>query len=261
MNALAVKIQQHEEDKVAEYLQTGDPAIKDQIIEDYSRYVYHIAHRLIIPSHAVVDRQDLYQCGIIGLLYALEKFDPSRGVKFKTFAYPRIRGEMLDVLQREGCLTRLMREKLNKIEKAVSKLYHSLLREPSVDEICAAVGMDGEEYYRVTDAAGLIYSARKSSVEDNLAHIMEDENSRPDNILLNKSLKKLVKTAIKQLPERESLILSLYFMEDLTLRQIGEVLNLTEARVSQLLNQTIFRIRTTIEGIEQFTNSGVMDDH
>lgn len=252
MNKSTVRSQHQDNELVNDYKRSKSPELRSKIIETYSPYIHHIAYRLIVPEFAVVDRRDLFQCGVIGLLEALENFDPSRDVQFKSFAYPRIRGEMLDMLQREGCLDKKTRECLSKIEKTTVYLQHAIGREPTVEEVCKHINISPGEFHRVSGTAGLIYAARNAE-KNVLQFIQSEDTEQPDEAYVKKSLRKLVADCIRKLPERESLILSLYFVEELTLLQIGEVLSLSEARISQVLNKTLLDIRLYIESMESFS--------
>jgi|GEM_PF-97631 len=260
MNKSIVRSQQQDDELVLDYIRTKSSELRNRIIEAYSSYIHHISYRLIVPEYAVVDRRDLFQCGVIGLLEALDSFDPSREVKFKTFAYPRIRGEMLDMLQREGCLDKKTRECLSKIEKATVYLQHTIGREPTVEEVCEQINISSAEFHRVSGTAGLIYAARNAE-KDALQLVHAEDTDLPDEAYSKKSLQEKVADCIRKLPERESLILSLYFVEELTLMQIGEVLSLSEARISQVLNKTLLDIRLYIERIESFSLQEERLDH
>lgn len=251
LEGIAVKVDQ--DDKlVCEYLNTHNPALKEKVIHKYLAFVKYIIGRLKLPSKGLLKRDDLIQYGIIGLLDAIERFNPDLGVGFKTFAYKRIQGEIVDALRKSGAYSRSQMQAINKIRAASDHLRTILGREPNAHEICDEVNISLKEFYRIRRLMNLGYTL---SLEDRIetdaeSHslprkemIPDQDQEPPDVIMENESIKAELKHHIKNLPERERIILALYYYEELTLNDIGRVLGISESRVSQILSNTLARLK------------------
>ena len=202
-----------------------------------------------LPAH-VVDREDLLHVGVIGLMSALEKYDAKRNVQFETYARFRIRGAVLDEMRSRDWVPRSTRSKDNKLEAAFEKLQVQLGRFPDEEEIAEFLKMTMEEYYELLDESRCITMISSEDLPgdylDSLSReeVMETiDHGNPLELLKSSELKMGMKRAIDQLPEKERLVLGLYYYEELNMREIGKVLNLTESRVCQLHTQAIFRLR------------------
>lgn len=202
-----------------------------------------------LPSH-VVDREDLLHVGIIGLMGALEKYDVNRNVQFETYARFRIRGAVLDEMRSRDWVPRSTRSKDNKLESAFEKLQAKLGRSPDEEEIAQFLKMTMEEYYQLLDESRCITMISSEDLPgDYLDSLSRDEiletidHGNPLELLKNSELKEGMKRAVNHLPEKERLVLALYYYEELTMKEIGKVLELTESRVCQLHTQAIFRLR------------------
>jgi len=209
--------------------------------------VGRIAARL--PAH-VVDREDLVHVGIIGLMSALEKYDATRNVQFETYARFRIRGAVLDEMRSRDWVPRSTRSKDNKLEAAFEKLQAILGRSPEEEEIAGFLKMTMEEYYQLLDGSRCITVISSEDLPgDYLDSLSRDEvletvdHGNPLELLKSSELREGMKKAIEQLPEKEKLVLALYYYEELTMKEIGKVLSLTESRVCQLHTQAVFRLR------------------
>jgi RNA polymerase sigma factor for flagellar operon FliA len=240
---------------VKEYLATRNPETRERAVRAYLSLVRHIVNRMRIVNNGVLRREDAYQFGIVGLLSALERYNPEYGVIFKTYAYKRIYGEIVDAFRREGLLNKDQMRDLKRIAAVEERLRGELGRDPQPGEICAAAGITEERYNQIQE---LIAMSRPLSLDETFVVNNDDALSRrdviadrdqgsPDRDLEQASLKKELKRIIQDLPERARLILALYYYEDLTLADIGQVLELSESRVSQILNQTIAWIRKKIQ--------------
>lgn len=239
-------------DLVREYQETKDQAIKEEIINQYLGLVKYIIGRIKIPNNILLKRQDMQQFGIIGLMDAIERYDVTRRASFKTFAYKRIYGEILDSFRRYGAFSRRQSENINKVRDATENLRKKLGREPTTDEVCDQIGISTSKYYKITQQMNLGYTL---SLDDKINHdddgksmtrkeLIEDKNQKsPDLILQKETIKKELKKYIKNLPERERVILALYYYEELTLGDIGQVLGVSESRVSQILSTTLKKLR------------------
>ena len=237
---------------VREYCTTGNELIKDQAVRAFLPLVKHIVGRINVGSaYIILQKDDLYQYGVVGLLYALGRFDPENGTAFKTYAYRRIHGEIIDALRRTGVLSRDQMQKLSRINSAKEKLAMQLDREPNLLEIQKETGLTPKE---ITKVLSLAQTSLPVSLDESFStaegevmtrmEIMEDKNQiSPDQELDEKGIRNELKGYIQEFSERERLILALYYYENLTLADIGTVLNLSEGRVSQILSQVLSELR------------------
>ena len=240
-----------------EYRQTGDRALRDRLILTYAPLVKFVAGRLgaSLPSH--VDEQDLVSYGLLGLISAIERFDPSREIKFETYAISRIKGAIIDELRSLDWVPRSVRTRAREIERAIAELERQLMRAPTDDEIAAKVGISGDELEESlaeisrSSIAALDELWSPSAGGDQIALIdtIEDtQGPEPQSELAQTELKEALGEAIARLPEREKLVVTLYYYEELTLREIGEVLGVTESRVSQLHTKAVLRLKARLSG-------------
>jgi len=234
---------------------------QDEMILRYAPFIKYIAHRLAmrLPSHVLVE--DLISAGVIGLMDAFTKFDPLKKVEFKTYAEFRIRGAMLDELRGLDWVPRSIRQKANQIEKSVQQLEKTKGRPAEDEEIAEALGISLDEYYqRINEINGmplldqemLREKAGKLSDEEILNLLFEEEENGPFHVLSYKEMKKVLAEAIDDLPSNEKLVISLYYYDELTLKEIGEVLDLTESRICQIHTKAILRLRAKLKrGMEE----------
>jgi RNA polymerase sigma factor for flagellar operon FliA len=226
---------------------------KNQLVQRFAPLVKRTAYYLMgrLPSSVQVD--DLVQNGMIGLLDAIDRFEAGMGAQFETYAAQRVRGAMLDGLRENDWLPRGLRRELRQVEQAITRLEQRLGRPPAEDELAAALGIPLAEYQKILlDARGhqiiSFEDLREEDGEDFLDRHLADGEGDPSRILEDENLKKLLVQGIESLPEREKLVMALYYEQDLNLREIGEVLGVTESRVSQLHAQAVARLRTRIFG-------------
>jgi RNA polymerase sigma factor for flagellar operon FliA len=223
---------------------------KEQIIKEFLPFIKYTAHRLAwrLPPQLTVD--DLVSSGLMGLLDALEKFEQGR-VKLKTYAEIRIRGAMFDELRAVDWVPRSMKKKANEMKNALSRLEKRLGRAPEDEEVVEELGISLDEYYKTLhDASGAI-AVRFEDFRDNgsgeglnIMECMPDPNAKdPHEVLEESDLKDAIASLIDELPEKEKLILSLYYWDELTMKEIGGVLDLTESRVCQLHSQALLRLK------------------
>lgn len=240
---------------VKKYCSTRNPMLKEQAVHSFLPLVKHILGRVNLGNQSSLTREDLYQFGVVGLLAALERFDPSNGSSFKTFAYRRIHGEIIDAIRREGTLNRGQIKKLNEINQVKESLIKTLNREPSLSEIQEESSLSVNEISTVLSDS---QSAYKVSLDDKVASNNEESHSyydvikdedglSPEEEMDETGLRYELKNLIQDLPERDRLVLALYYYEELTLADIGTVLNLSEGRVSQILNQVQATLRQIIK--------------
>ncbi len=241
-----------------EYRRTNDKALRERLIVTYAPLVKYVAGRLGSGLPAHVDEGDLVSYGLLGLIGAIERYDPERDIKFETYAIARIKGAIIDELRALDWVPRSVRSRAREIERAIGELEAKLGRAPSDEEIAAKIGISGEELEEsLTDisrssiaALDEPWSVSGEGDQISLLDTIEDPSgSRPADALDETELKELVADAISRLPEREKLVITLYYYEELTLREIGEVLGVTESRVSQLHTKAILRLKSRLSGV------------
>ena len=235
-----------------------DPSDRDGLILQYAPLIKFVANRLAIrlPPHIEVD--DLFSSGVLGLMDAIEKYDPSREAKFKTYAEFRIRGAMLDELRSLDWVPRSVRERTTRLESAFSRVEQKLGRSATDEEVAEFMDLDMGEFQDLLSRSGGIsllsldevFSATGEgegrSLFDQLAGLEEEE---PQAMHALEEMKRVVGEYIDQLPVRERLILSLYYHEEMTMKEIGETIGVTESRVSQLHSKAIARIKGRLKGL------------
>jgi len=222
------------------------------LIKQYSPLVRRLAHQMIAKLPANVEVDDLIQVGLIGLTDALSRFDAGQGVQFETFATQRIRGAMLDELRGGDWMSRGTRRQQREIEVAVHKVEQRLGRAPREDEIAAEMGLPLAEYQELLGkvrGTQLVYLEDMSGDDgdnDYLDRHVADENANPVAMLQDHRMREALVEAIKNLPEREQFVMSMYYEHDMNLKEIAAVLKVTESRVCQLHSQSIARLRVKL---------------
>jgi RNA polymerase sigma factor FliA len=239
------------------YKGEGDSGARERLVVAYSPLVKFVAGRLGagLPSH--VEDADLISYGLMGLIGSIERFEPERGIKFETFAMTRIRGAIIDELRSLDWVPRSVRSRAREIEGAQSKLEHELQRAPSDAELAAKVGISEEELQNslLEIANSSVYALDELwSISDSsgdqvslLDTISDPRADDPQESLASSEIKDALTEAISGLPEREQLVVALYYYENLTLREIGEVLGVTESRVSQLHTKAVMRLKSALQ--------------
>jgi len=224
---------------------------KDYLVAQYAPLVKRLAFHLMAKLPASVQVEDLIQNGMIGLLDAIGRFEEGLGAQFETYAVQRVRGAMLDGLRENDWVPRSVRREMRRVEEAVHQLEHSHGRPPTEGELAQALGMPLADYQRLLqDARGhqLIYFEDLSGAdeEDYLERSYAGPSLDPLATLLELGMREALVKAVEELPEREKLVMALYYDEDLNLKEIGEVLGVTESRVCQLHSQAIVRLRAAV---------------
>lgn len=242
------------------YRETRNPAIRDRLVEQYAPLVKYVAGKVAVGMPHNVEFDDLVGYGVFGLFDAIEKFDPEKHVKFKTYAVTRIRGAIFDELRSIDWVPRSVRQKSREIEEAVHRLESSLGRTASDAEIAKDMGMTPKEFektmLKISGTSILSLNDVWYTGEDNdkvsIADSIESPISlNPDTIVEKGVIKRVIIEAISELPEKEKKVLVLYYYEDLTLKEIGRVLEVTESRVSQLHTKAIMRLRAKLTNIKK----------
>ncbi len=222
----------------AEYKTTGDAELRNQLVLQYSPLVKYVAGRVRSGLPASVESADLVSEGVIGLMDAIEKFDHSRGLQFQTYAVPRIRGAIIDSIRAADWVPRSVRNRLRDIEVARTALHHELGRDADDVELAARLGIRVAELREMAGKPtqmGVAADEELVEIGDagpGLEEAFEDEGTRD-----------LLMRAVRFLPERDQIIIALYFFEGLTLAEIGRVLQVTESRVSQLRSRATKALR------------------
>jgi len=246
--------------KIAQSLWKGkqkdsDSRSKEQLIMQYAPLVKFIAHRIAMRLPSNIDVNDLINSGIIGLMDAIEKYDPSRKNKFETYAEFRIRGAILDELRALDWAPRSFRRKAHQMEKIFSKLEKELGRPATDEEAAEAMGMDMEEYFSTMEQLKgislLSLEELKSIPEDDrgnlLNHLAAGNGEDPLSLLNLGQLKEALAKALEELPERDRLVITLYYYEELNMKEIARILDITESRISQIHTRAILRLRGKLQ--------------
>ena len=231
---------------------------REDVVVEYAPLVRQIANRLAARLPENLDREDLIQAGMIGLLDAIEKYDSRREAQFRTYAEFRIKGAMLDDLRAGDWVPRSVRENADRVGSAMKELTYSLGRVPDDNEVAAKLGMSLADYHQLlmkSRAINMLHiedlqRPHEDGESGDVFDVLEDPNcSDPLDTLSLKDLHSKMTLAVKALPEKERLVLSLYFDEGLNLKEIGEVLGITESRASQIRTQAILRLRTALKSV------------
>lgn len=221
------------------------------VIEQYGRMVRRVAVQMAARLPASIEVDDLVQAGLIGLVDAVSRYDAKVGVQFDTFAMQRVRGAMLDELRNADWMPRSVRKNQRSIEQAIHTVEQRLKRPATEQEIAAELQLSLAEYQRLLSSARgaqLMYledvAGGDDSDDSRVEYLVPDHQPQPDQRLEDSQFREALVAGIDALPEREKLVMSLYYTEELTLKEIGEVLGVTESRVSQLHSQAVARLRS-----------------
>jgi RNA polymerase sigma factor for flagellar operon FliA len=237
-----------------------DPKIRDFFIKQYAPLVKYVAGKIAIGMPQNVEFDDLVGFGVFGLFDAIEKFDPDKHVKFKTYAVTRIRGAIFDELRAIDWVPRSIRQKTREVEETVRLLEAQMGRVATDEEIAKAMNINIGEFHdlilKISSTSILslndVWNAGDESDKITIVDSIESPTSlNPDTIVEKEEVKRVIIEAINELPEKEKKVLVLYYYEDLTLKEIGEVLGVTESRVSQLHTKAIMRLRTKLTSLKK----------
>lgn len=226
---------------------------KEQCLKEYAPLVKRIAHHLMarLPSSVAVD--DIIQAGMMGLLEAAGRYDELRGAQFETFAAQRIRGAMLDELRQADWMPRSLRRDMRRIEAAINKLQQRLGRPPGESEIARELDMPLAEYQQMlfeSRGAQLVYyeDFHEDGGEDFFDRYDFDSDADPSELLQDEHFRAALIAAIDRLPERERMLMGMHYEQEMNLREIGEVMGVSESRVCQLHSQAVARLRAALKG-------------
>lgn len=250
MSSLTTKLK-----NLKDYRCTMDQKVKDEIVVEYAPLVRFIAQKIASRLPANIELDDLISCGVIGLMDAISKFDPTRDNKFKTYAEFRIRGSILDELRSQDWIPRSVREKTKQLERAYAKLERDFGRPANDQEMCKELECSLEEFHEMVNKSK---SVSLLNIDDATTFSRGDKklmmgllehrrSSNPYSAVNYKRAQDIIRGGIKSLPEKQRLVLSLYYFEDLNLKEIGQVLDVTESRVSQLHTQAILKLKAKLK--------------
>lgn len=239
-----------------EYKETDSKIAKDKLLVEYAHLVKYITNRLVLNLPSSVSRNDLISSGIMGLIKAVETFDPGRGFKFETYAGHKIRGAILDELRALDWVPRSVRQKSRELQRVYAKLENELGRAPYDDEVCKEMNINLKEFEDLlTEVTPTTIISLEEAMPDKgsdskeirIIETIEDPGSdNPLRELGFNELKEMLKDTIANLPEKEKLVIALYHYEELTLKEIGVVLDITESRVSQIHSKAILKLRAKL---------------
>jgi RNA polymerase sigma factor FliA len=238
------------------YKSDASSEARDRLILHYSPLVKYVAGRVAVGLPANIEQADLISYGIFGLIDAIQKYDIDRNIKFETYAISRIRGAIIDELRAIDWVPRSVRFKAREVEKAYTTLENRLKRAPSDQEIAAELGVSDAELghiYSQLSTISLVALDQLLSVDGekgdrlSLVETLEDTKAAsPMDAFESEEMKGILTTAINKLPEREKIVVTLYYYEGLTLAQIGKVLHVTESRISQMHTKAVLALRGKI---------------
>lgn len=250
MSSIATKLK-----NLKDYRSTMDPGMKDEIVVEYAPLVKFIAQKIASRLPSSIELDDLISCGVIGLMDAIQKFDPTRDNKFKTYAEFRIRGAILDELRSQDWVPRSVREKSKQVEKAYQKLEKEFGRPATDEEMCQELQCSMEEFHELLDKSKSVSllniddtaTFNKGDKKLMVGLLEQRRSSNPFSAVNYNRGQEVIREGIKSLPEKQRLVLSLYYFEDLNLKEIGQVLDVTESRVSQLHTQAIMKLKAKLK--------------
>jgi len=242
------------------YKANGDERARERLVVAYSPLVKYVAGRMASGLPAHVEEADLISYGLVGLISAIKRFELAREIKFETYALPRIKGAIIDELRSVDWVPRSVRARAREIERANVKLEGRFQRAPTDEEMASELEMTMDEFQEAllqisnSTIAALdeLWSISDTSGDQvSLLDTLHDPDAPDPAQLMDASeLKDRIADAIARLPEREKLVIALYYYENLTLREIGEVLGVTESRISQLHTKAVLRLRSRLQSEE-----------
>ncbi|MFW5643245.1 MAG: RNA polymerase sigma factor WhiG [Alkalispirochaeta sp.] len=256
----SVLTEKTEEELWKVYRKTKDDGIRNRLVKQYLPLVKYVAGKLAVGMPQNVEFDDLVSYGVIGLFDAIDKFDPGKHVKFKTYAVTRVRGAIFDQLRQLDWVPRSVRQKTRELEETVRRLEAQLGRAASDQEIAKELGMTEKEFEKlimkisgttVLSLNDVWYSGEENDRMSIGDSIESPHNRNPDAIVEKQEMKRVIVEAIHDLPDKEKKVLVLYYYENLTLKEIGAVLGVTESRISQLHTKAIVRLRGRLTSVKR----------
>jgi RNA polymerase sigma factor for flagellar operon FliA len=224
-----------------EFRATGDMAVRNQLVTQYAPLVKYVAGRMRTRLPDNIDADDLISDGVIGLIDAIGRFEPERGLSFQTFAVPRIRGAIIDALRMLDILPRSVRAKQRQLQTAQVEFEHREGRTPDDEELAAEVGMSVRELHELNRKVSM---GKQTTLEE--VDVPDDLATAASSVVEAGETNEALLEVIRELPERDQIIIALYYFEGLTLAEIGRVLGVSEARISQVHSRATSRLRTKL---------------
>ncbi|MEV7187673.1 RNA polymerase sigma factor WhiG [Kitasatospora sp. NPDC093102] len=241
------------------YKETGDQRLREQLILHYSPLVKYVAGRVGVGLPSNVEQADFVSSGVFGLIDAIEKFDIDRAIKFETYAISRIRGAIIDELRALDWIPRSVRQKAKAVERTYATLEARLRRTPHEPEVAAEMGIAVEDLHAIFSQLSLanvvaldelLHPVGEGGDRLSLMDTLEDHGAdNPVEVAEDRELRRLLAQAVNTLPEREKTVVTLYYYEGLTLAEIGQVLGVTESRVSQIHTKSVLQLRAKLSDI------------
>lgn len=254
-------LEHHSEEELwVSYKKKKDPLIRESFIKQYAPLVKYVAGKVAATMPHSVDFDDLVGFGVFGLIDAIDKFDPEKNVKFKTYAVTRIRGAIFDELRSIDWVPRSVRQKSKEIEEAINETEAKLGRPATDAEIAGSMGLTDSEFAKtmlkvsgtsILSLSDVWYTADDSDKVSIGDSIESPSSMNPDAIIEREEIKRVIVQSIQELPDKEKKVLVLYYYEDLTLKEIGKVLEVTESRISQLHTKAILRLRAKLTNVRR----------
>jgi len=237
-----------------QYKENGDGEAKDELLLGYTNLVKWLVRRMMPRFSAYEDADDLYSSGIIGLIDAMERYDPDQGVKFETFAVPRIRGEILDYLRAQDWAPPSLRRKINAINSAYDKMESSTGQPPTEEDVAQAVDIPISDLRKISERAHTfnVVSFENMLTEKNPDEMGVSEEASPEDKLIKEETKNTLINIIESLPEKERQVITLYYYEGMLLREIADMMHVTESRISQIHSKVIKKIREQMTAHEDY---------
>lgn len=239
---------------ISQYVATHDPGLREELILRYVPLVHYVLGRLGLSQSLGQDYEDAASQGLLGLIEAVDRYDPGYKTQFSTYATLRIRGNIIDYLRLHDWLSRGARQKSRMVQEAISQLWEKYERPPTDEELAAYMNLDIEKLRQIlVDSSHVFVSLDTTMTTEgddivSLHELISDENqAEPSSIFEEEEMKTILIDAIQSLPEREQLVLSLYYYENLTFKEIGAVLDVSESRVCQLHARIVMTLRGILE--------------
>jgi len=239
------------------YRTRPDQAMRERLVAEYAPLARYVVDRLGIYSPTLGD-EDLVSQAIVGLIEAIDRYDPGRGVKFETYAYYRIRGAVMDMVREMDLLPRSVREKQAELREVQERLLAELGRQPRDEELASVLGITVDELNALCqdlEAESVFSLDQATSDEDggsiSLVDTVADEAAGPEEVVVDQDQRRVLAEAIDGLPESDRQVISLYYYEGLTMKEIGQVLGVTESRVCQIHSKALVRLKAAVAAQEQ----------
>ena len=242
-------INEESENLWIDYCKTRDINVRNQIILKYVYLVKHVVNRMWGSYSHLKQMEDLVSCGVIGLMDAIERYDLARGVKFETYAYFRIRGEIIDQIRKSDWVPKSIRMQAKKIEQTMILLEDKLGKQPSDQEIADHMSIRIEDIQKIM---GQSHSLSVVSLDEHLldstssSALVADKTESPERLAADNEMREVLSKAIETLTDKEKIVLSLYYFEELNLKEIGAVLGVSESRVSQIHTKALLRMKNKL---------------